>query len=909
MMYSPSLMPLCLGILSCLGPTIFFAGVNATWFSKRQITCSIFVSTFLGIAIGLGLTFFSSIIVAFCSFLVFFIFGERFFHIFLQNTKHKIYFIVIGETIVIATTIYFGLLPLLLLLLLFTLISLSDLYRKWSMPKNNIFSRKKFKKNNIKIYEKSNIILKYRPNIYVLFLESMHSAQALRLLYNKNSNLSEILERNRFIVFDNVFSNECTTRHSLNSLLFMKSPAHNIVDTIPVVFSVLRTNGYKISIYDNSIYAFGEYIQYVDFFNFYIPKVIMLLCDLIPSIFLQSKFFNFIIKNINIFEDNVDFDKVKKIFIERIKKNDKYQCHIIRFGANHSPISYRHNQRETWNFTYCRLYQKACKQIVYIIEQILRNDPQACIVALGDHGAWSYRGVWRSLSSDCNKSMLDQGIKPDLVGLDLAGVFCAVRPPDGDFILPPKVCSPCNLFRYVFQLLGANPSQLERAPDISYLHDEGQASYIIAKNGFLLKNWEIDNGQSTQQKNFSVGRITDLAKQAELTGDIKNAISVYEEGILHNPGDVYLLSQLGELFLRIGHANTCRQRLLPIINEKLPPWGAILLLHPLLISMVICGAKRHAFLLLMMHPSVNNLTYIAYIRLKVNLYHVSGNLNKSEKAFIPLIRRRTQNLEQLEQQRIFAQLRALYLDAAGKTKKAVASLDNFYDKNPFRAQTQAFAGLFCYSAALSMRLGDWTDSECRLRWILDEVKPAYPVTLQLWLAGTLEQQGRLKEAQSLHEDVYAQSQAVPHLGAQLGMFYLRQKPATPRFPEALNDAQAYLDTTDELIAPIFDATWYARTYHALVSTGNLEPRMHFLHYWRVLGLDPNPFFNTIFYRLYNNPIFNGGNDIIWHFLAQKPYQWFDPSLNFCTIAYISQHNDVDWTQINPLAHKIQSSRT
>jgi hypothetical protein len=244
--------------------------------------------------------------------------------------------------------------------------------------------------------------------------------------------------------------------------------------------------------------------------------------------------------------------------------------------------------------------------------------------------------------------------------------------------------------------------------------------------------------------------------------------------------------------------------------------------------------------------------------------------------------------------------RALYLDALDRTADALRLLDAEYERTDFFDNTYTNA-LFA-AAGLSLRLLNPEDSERRLRLALRLASQPLPLTLYCWLAGVLEQSGKTDEALALLEEKSPLFQRTTFFAEQITLFRLRHNTARPAHT-VKKQAYAWMRRLKELPPQIFDAAWYRERYGALLH-GDMEPFTHFMHFGRLLALDPNPLFNTVCYCLQNSDVMYGGYDPLPHYLGCNPFEIRDPSLLFCAAAYMSTHNKTQWPHGNALLHRL-----
>jgi hypothetical protein len=133
--------------------------------------------------------------------------------------------------------------------------------------------------------------------------------------------------------------------------------------------------------------------------------------------------------------------------------------------------------------------QQANERMLLIVDRIIRDDPNAIVVIIGDHGAWRYAGA-AYMDPDPNKAFKRYGIAPQAATLDLFGVMIAIRSGGlcDDLVYPGL--TPVNIMRVVFACLGERRDLLERkADDISMFHVNNKL-WLTGRDGRVLPDWQ-----------------------------------------------------------------------------------------------------------------------------------------------------------------------------------------------------------------------------------------------------------------------------------------------------------------------------------------------------------------------------------------------------------------------------------
>ncbi len=886
---------LWVGVLTCLAPTATFIGVNTAWFTSRQMLFSCALVSVLGGALGVMLTALPSLCAGACLGMVFSLLSEKILGNFCHSVLQKC-LACFGISIVFAGVAWFcGFFALCVVLFIIVCCAIFDIYKNWKRKKQNIFKKESIlrKQYNFDAIN-SGIKFIHKPNIYFLFLESIHSAHALQKVYGvSDTRIEDYLERNGFAVFRNTLSNQCHTVASLASLLYMDPEARSNTDIVPDAFVHLFNNDYEIQLFDISRYTFGNYLQYSKYNNISIPYWVALLYEYFCPLFAQSCFLRKIVKNIDVFNTDSNFVNVFSDVRKRLREQYiKPQCYLFRFGAYHMSVFDSWRQRKSFVKHYTAMYDKTFQQIQEAVAEILQWDKNACIMVMGDHGSHSWWRLWWE-DADCNKAMRSQGVAPATICLDHAGILCAIKMPDAIALPEVPHISPGNFFRLVFQAFGGDKVALQFKRDITYSVDN---AYIIARDGIPLTSWEaVSKGD---------GRDACLADaNAHLVnGDLPTAIRTLESASQQLGQDASSLPVLCCLLVCAGRKEEAIHLLEKVVAENPQPWMNNVFLS-LLATIYAVAPTAKGFERLVSHINMCDGREKLYGMRHLAAYHaMTGNLEEAYSCLSTMIFQQTP-FKDLQGQQVACRYCAWYLDGLGRTEEAIRLLDAFIDTPPYPVDDRSCTlGAASDAAALSLRTRDWSRVEKRVRDILENFTIKCPSTLQLWLAGALEQQGKVDEAREILESLYLAVQDIPGFRAQLGLFYMRHNARSILHPEAKELAREYLAKTSKIIAPIFDTEWYVGHGESLVNPAALSPFEHFMHYWRSAGLDPNPYFNTIYNRIANNAVFNTGIDQLRYFMHCKPYEYPSPSLAFTPLVYMGQHPQVNWATTNPLAH-------
>lgn len=363
------------------------------------------------------------------------------------------------------------------------------------------------------------IKFKKKPNIYLVHLESYHSPEAMRKIYNfDNRDFINRLEEKDFFVSQNNFANYSNSLNSVGSMLLQQHHYYKLAvgneDAVGIrdiiggreynpTISILKNNGYKIKYIHPSTYLYAGSTQ-LDYF--YPPNR----TDSSLSIF-QSNWINeihsFVVRP---FKDdmskNSSFDEFYKALEEQIgtaKTQAEPTFYYISepLDVVHTPANGTYswqNSNDGWVDQYVERVESSNDQIIKSLTRIVENDPDGIIVLYGDHGAWRYRDIWKGLSDkeDINDQIYGRKkIGAEELALDIFGVFSAIRYPDGNSEILNGETN-INIFRKLFSELSETDDLIREKPANESYINMGNIFLLMVKEGKPLDRIQIINNPS-----------------------------------------------------------------------------------------------------------------------------------------------------------------------------------------------------------------------------------------------------------------------------------------------------------------------------------------------------------------------------------------------------------------------------
>ncbi len=573
--------------LSILTPTACFCALNQQFFSARQLFQAIFlaliVSTFVCILALFGKSYlenisfiqetqkygisFINMIYSIIAITFFVVLHERFFTESIQIRKHRIY-IIIGIYILFtfAAMIYSSF-PLNFTLILLLFSSFIDAFKNFHKEKQIVFESNL---QNIYYTEKEtrNVVLNSKPNIYFLLLESYHSAHALKKLYDiDDTELDVVLDKHGFIDYKNYYSNRASTVRALNALLnfSLTDPPQ----TQSFVFDVLRENGYECEFFDIEYFVFGKYMKKNEYASFYMTPIQNRLHAMLAPIWAQSSYLRKLIKSSDPFDiqDATSIKQVLESFQHRLHIKQKHpRFFMARFGADHA------SPRKQWlkdNSDFISYYKQrvteAQGQIIDIINDIVKTDPHACILAIGDHGSMRHANVWQG--QDPKRAIKERGVSLEELALDQFSVRCAIRWPSENF--PVALFSHVQVFPALLQQLGANIASLPKpVENISIL----EFNAISVRDGKILPELEDFAQTALLEKRYTsfmagTASIQDCM-ELSMALDTKHAIEVLAWAQEKYPDSAELSVKLSDLLFSVGHVEESLTVIKPMVSNR-----------------------------------------------------------------------------------------------------------------------------------------------------------------------------------------------------------------------------------------------------------------------------------------------------------------------------------------------------
>ncbi|MDM8218955.1 YidC/Oxa1 family membrane protein insertase [Parasutterella secunda] len=318
-------------------------------------------------------------------------------------------------------------------------------------------------------------IFKNKPNIYYFLCESYHNLDYVKDVFGYDSTeFLDNIKKYGYTVYNNIYSNSSYTLGTLTNIFTMSTNSAPNSSSLALdasswersvigggsgnkLLEILKQNGYETSMYfKGSSYYFkskGKFLDYTDV-HFSIRDLLQPIEDtngMIP--FFLNLIFPFLNNAPHAEQDSLNI--LKKHLI-RTKDSSKPQFFVHRLDkTNHTPpIGYNFKQRE--NFIDSHFYQDGIAtgnaEIEKIIKTIEKYDPNSIVIFLGDHGAWTLRGL--PLGSSFQNLVLNlskENLTLDMLINDMFYVFAAVKLPNN--VLPLEQFSPADIFSQIFDRL------------------------------------------------------------------------------------------------------------------------------------------------------------------------------------------------------------------------------------------------------------------------------------------------------------------------------------------------------------------------------------------------------------------------------------------------------------------------
>lgn len=341
------------------------------------------------------------------------------------------------------------------------------------------------------LFYKEKIEFKKKPNIYLFWLESYHSFEAQKKLYNINTeDFENFLQTNKFKTFD-ILSNTYHTLYSfvdvctlgeINPYKYERGNA----DTVPnirhiiggndknLVYKILKSNNYFTAFLldnDNDYYREwtyklflnrkGENLDFTSISDKYLEqkgiyyKLLPILYftkydKMLSEFHIKSNYKGSLIHQIKTFHKEIA--SIKQPYFVTFR-GGVYHTKHGGFAWENSKDS---PERMQWIKEYSHTIESSNTINKEVIEHIIKKDPQSIIILLGDHGAHSIKQVF-SPEDLKSKLQLSTYTAEDYI-LDNFGVILSIRLPGGDDfdISYGHKISHLNLFRHIFAYLSSN---------------------------------------------------------------------------------------------------------------------------------------------------------------------------------------------------------------------------------------------------------------------------------------------------------------------------------------------------------------------------------------------------------------------------------------------------------------------
>ncbi len=347
--------------------------------------------------------------------------------------------------------------------------------------------------------EDSEITLTVKPNIYLFLLESCVGGDTMRDFYGIDTEpLRRELTKREFILQDTC-SSQVFTIGSAATLMMMRHLDVNkwgagnfdvrrrvrtmlCGEAYNPVLDTLKRNGYRISFLHQNDYLGAKDSSAVDVSNLSDRMdAFQNLDPLVDATGILGR------REASVWQTPKEFAEESKSIIRQTLEGPTF--HFIFTGLEHNrPGETTGELRSWWKTEYRRLYHLFYPRLLAFLDFIEKEDPNALIVLIGDHGAKLF-GPDLTIDSPNYPALVQSGVcNPETLARDQASVLFAIKTPVPHPVWNNRVVTHVNLFRYLFATLSGDESLLEHPePDVSMVWTK---PHIIARDGQPLQKWE-----------------------------------------------------------------------------------------------------------------------------------------------------------------------------------------------------------------------------------------------------------------------------------------------------------------------------------------------------------------------------------------------------------------------------------
>ncbi len=868
--------------LAAVVPTMFFCMLNLRFFNWKQVAGAMIAAGTVGIfgglitqvvsgwaaasAAGAVFTMVGASVHGFfgclAALLLLLLFAERVLSENLPQRGRRAGVLLAASVALLWASTFFSLLVINAMLLLLAACACVDGFKQSGKTKTMLFSS--HNERFLRPAERSEhgIRLERKPNIYVLFLESFHSERAMREIYGiDDSCTTKVFGEHGFTLYDDVFCNEPSTVSSLMNLLncSLLSSAEGGMFAL----DVLRDNGYACEFFDNSFYAFGGLPQKGEYTTFNMPGYVYLLYKLAGPFFAQSRFMRKLVMDIDPFNTDIDFPYIYSCLRKRIsaeRSGPRFFC--MRFGATHACKFYPGWDADGSAFAevYRTAVKKAQPQIEKTVATIKKADPNALIIALGDHGGLRHTYAWHGpLGPD--KSLASRGVSMAELAKDHFAVRMAIHWPVAHKTTG-VILSHVNIFRYVFEALGGGNALLEElSQNISIIDRQ----HVLVRDAQVLERFEPFRAEEVfggllrrvRNGNAALGDYFQIA-EAMQGRDQRITVEVLQEADKKFPNNAHVCGSLGNELGMLGNMDGLDYL------EKAVRFSPEHTQFSLNYIKFLCLFGRHADVIKHFNPKVLGSSAEASLY-KFRSLLALGRKEEAEDWALRMIGRHPGDYRGSLFFLTFLLEEGRFGEACEIADKAMVNLARIEDV--FKNRIRIAKGL----ALLGAR--DDKAAETFFAWMA-KLPNSGAWSAILW-AQVLERNGRVEEGlKALLESAAANVNYASRLVVEAGRMAVRNKIQDKHLlPTKLAALENQRHASNIVSASgIFNEVWYGQKWQD--KNDQTPALLHYLHHGVISGINPLPWFNTWSYLLLCPEIWHIGRSPLVYFLECEILQDF-----------------------------------